>query len=32
MLGYKAKVMEVMEVLNEVGDMTADFFKTKAKK
>ena len=29
MLGYKAKVMEV---LNEVGDMTADFFKTKAKK
>ena len=32
MRGYNAKVMKVMEVLNEAGDMTADFFKTEAEK
>ena len=31
-LGYNTKVMKVPEVLNEFGDMTTDFFKTKAEK
>ena len=32
MLGHNAKVMKVPEMLNEAGDRTANFFKTKAEK